>query len=62
MALGKMAWGVLEGDGTGWAMQVPAIVGLALCDGAVLGAVAVVRRRRHATRHTAAGTTGGDLR
>jgi uncharacterized membrane-anchored protein YitT (DUF2179 family) len=50
MALGKMAWGVIEGDGTGWAMQVPAIVGLALCDAVVLYAVSAVRRRAGARR------------
>ncbi len=50
MALGKMAWGVFEGDGTGWAMQVPAVVGLALCDAVVLYAVSAVRRRAGARR------------
>jgi hypothetical protein len=43
MALGKMAWGVIEGDGTGWAMQLPAIVGLAICNGFVLYAHRKVR-------------------
>ncbi len=43
-------WGVIEGDGTGWAMQVPAIVGLALCDAVVLYAVSAVRRRAGARR------------
>ncbi len=45
MALGKLAWGVIEGDGTGWAMQAPAVIGLALCDAGVLYAVRRVRRR-----------------
>jgi len=48
MALGKVAWGVIEGDGTGWAMQVPAVVGLALCDATVLYALS--RLRKHAAR------------
>jgi len=43
--LGKMAWGVIEGDGTGWAMQLPAIVGLAICNGFVLYAHRKVRSR-----------------
>jgi hypothetical protein len=45
MALGKLAWGVIEGEGTGWAMQAPAVIGLALCDAGVLYAVRRVRRR-----------------
>lgn len=50
MALGKMAWGVMEGDGTGWAMQVPAIVGLIVCDAAVLYAMGRKRERSAAER------------
>ncbi|HYP46340.1 MAG TPA: hypothetical protein VEQ66_14210 [Propionibacteriaceae bacterium] len=44
LALGKMAWGVIEGRGTGWAMLIPAITGLIICNGAVLYAM---RRRIH---------------
>jgi hypothetical protein len=51
MALGKMAWGVIEGDGTGWAMQVPALVGLVLCDAAVLYAAGRARKARATRPH-----------
>ncbi|HYO33315.1 MAG TPA: hypothetical protein VES21_10735 [Nocardioidaceae bacterium] len=44
LALGKMAWGVLEGRGTGWAMLIPAITGLVICNGVVVYAM---RRRTH---------------
>lgn len=47
MAVGKMAWGVLEGGGTGWAMLVPAAAGLVIC---VAGVVVAMRRVR--TRST----------
>ncbi|MGY1695447.1 MULTISPECIES: hypothetical protein [unclassified Geodermatophilus] len=30
MAGGKLLWGVVAGDGTGWAMTVPALAGLAI--------------------------------
>ncbi len=53
MALGKVAWGVIEGEGTGWAMQVPAVVGLVVCDAAVLYAMSRLRTRA-ARRHQAA--------
>ena len=43
MAVGKLLWGVLAGDGTGWAMTAPALTGL-LIGNAVL--LFVVRRQR----------------
>ncbi|HEX8507919.1 MAG TPA: hypothetical protein VF635_00255 [Propionibacteriaceae bacterium] len=39
LAVGKMAWGVVEGRGTGWAMLIPAIAGLVICNGVVLYAM-----------------------
>ena len=36
IAVTKLAWGVLDGGGTGWAMLGPALTGLVICDAAVL--------------------------
>ncbi len=36
VAIGKLMWGVVFGGGTGWAMLLPALVGLAVCNVAVL--------------------------
>jgi hypothetical protein len=52
MAVGKVLWGVVFGDGTGWAMTIPALTGLAVGN-AVL--IYVVRRRRARRRHDAGG-------
>ena len=46
MAGGKLLWGVVVGDGTGWAMTVPGLVGLLVCDAAVLWGVRRYRVRR----------------
>jgi hypothetical protein len=46
MAGGKLLWGVVVGDGTGWAMTVPGLVGLLVCDAAVLWGVRRFRGRR----------------
>lgn len=48
MAIGKVLWGVVAGSGSGWAMTVPAFVGLAICDAVFVVVLAVVRRRRSA--------------
>jgi hypothetical protein len=48
LAVGKMAWGVVEGRGTGWAMLVPAMAGLMICNGGVLYAM---RRRGGRSSH-----------
>ena len=45
LAVGKMAWGVVEGRGTGWAMLVPALAGLVICNAGVLYAMRRMRRR-----------------
>ncbi len=52
MAVGKVLWGVVFGDGTGWAMTVPALTGLAVGN-AVL--IYVVRRQRARRRHDSGG-------
>ncbi len=49
MAIGKLVWGIVAGEGSGWAMVVPALVGLAISDVVILAVLAVVRRRRSAT-------------
>src|SRR4028119_648407 len=46
MAGGKLLWGVVVGDGTGWAMTVPGLVGLLIGDVAVLWALRRPRARR----------------
>jgi hypothetical protein len=45
-ALGKVAWSVLEGGRSGWAVLVPALVGMILCDLAVYFGVKYVHGRR----------------
>ncbi|MGK5168867.1 hypothetical protein [Geodermatophilus sp. CPCC 205761] len=47
MAGAKLLWGVVSGDGTGWAMTAPALVGLVLGDVAFLWALRRLRERRH---------------
>jgi hypothetical protein len=46
MAGGKLLWGVVVGDGTGWAMTVPGLVGLLVCDAAVLWGLRRLRAHR----------------
>ena len=46
MAGGKLLWGVVVGDGTGWAMTVPGLVGLLICDVAVLWGLRRLQARR----------------
>ncbi|WP_222272473.1 hypothetical protein [Modestobacter marinus] len=46
MAAGKLLWGVVVGDGSAWAMTVPALVGLLICDAAVLEGLRRLRARR----------------
>jgi len=50
LAVTKLAWGVLFGQGTGWAMLAPAVTGLLICDAAVLYAIGRIRRRSTGTR------------
>lgn len=44
IAVTKVAWGVVDGSGSGWIMLGPALVGLAICDATVLYAARRVRR------------------
>ncbi|CAN5880138.1 hypothetical protein BH10ACT9_BH10ACT9_09150 [soil metagenome] len=50
MAVGKLTWGVVAGDGSGWAMTLPALVGLAIGDVVLVTAWLFLRRRRSAAR------------
>jgi hypothetical protein len=48
MALGKLLWGVVSGDGTGWAMTAPLLAGLVIGNVVFLWALRRLRsRRRH---------------
>ncbi len=46
MLAGKLLWGVVVGDGTGWAMTVPGLVGVLVGDAAVLWGLRRLRARR----------------
>ncbi len=46
MAGGKLLWGVIAGDGTGWAMTAPGLVGLAIGDAVFIGVLRRLRARR----------------
>jgi hypothetical protein len=46
-ALGKVAWSVVEGGQSGWAVLVPAVIGMLVCDAAVYFGVKYVNRRKH---------------
>ena len=43
IAVTKVAWGVVDGVGSGWVMLGPALLGLAICDAAVLYAARRMR-------------------
>jgi hypothetical protein len=58
MALGKLLWGVAFGDGTGWAMTVPLLAGLAVGDAALILAARRLRRRAAGDRELAGGLGG----
>jgi len=47
-ALAKVAWSVVQGDQSGWAVLVPALIGVLVCDAAVYFGVRYInRRKRH---------------
>ncbi len=46
-ALGKVVWSVFEGGQSGWAVLVPALIGMLVCDVAVYFGVQYVNRRKH---------------
>ncbi len=63
MAAGKVAWGVIDGGGTGWAMLPPALAGLIACDVVVLYAAYGIRAkssRRSGRAGTASAHTRGN--
>ena len=45
MALTKLLWGVVSGEGSGWVMLVPALAGLLVCNAVVLYAARRLRMR-----------------
>ncbi len=45
MALTKLLWGVVSGEGSGWVMLVPALAGLLVCNAVVLYAAHRLRMR-----------------
>jgi hypothetical protein len=46
MAVGKLLWGVVAGDGTGWAMTAPGLAGMVIGDVVFLRVLRRTRRRR----------------
>lgn len=48
-ALGKIAWSVAEGGQAGWAVLVPALIGMAVCNAAVVWGVRFIERRKRAS-------------
>ena len=44
-ALGKIAWSVAEGGKSGWAVFVPALIGMLICDIAVYFGVRFIHRK-----------------
>ncbi|MGK5172914.1 hypothetical protein [Geodermatophilus sp. CPCC 205761] len=46
MVGGKLLWGVVAGDGTGWAMTAPALAGLLLCDAVLVRVLQRLRAHR----------------
>jgi hypothetical protein len=45
-ALAKTAWSVFEGGQAGWAVLIPAMIGLVICDAAVYFGVKYINRRK----------------
>jgi hypothetical protein len=46
MAIGKLAWGIVAGDGTGWAMTAPGLAGMVIGDVVFLWVLRRMRARR----------------
>jgi hypothetical protein len=46
-ALGKVAWSVFEGGQAGWAVLLPAVIGLLICDAAIYLGVKYINGRKH---------------
>ncbi|MFT3891297.1 MAG: hypothetical protein QM730_06655 [Anaerolineales bacterium] len=45
-ALGKVAWSVFEGGQSGWAVLIPALIGMFVCDLAVYFGVKYIHKRK----------------
>ena len=45
-ALGKVAWSVISGGESGWAVLVPAVIGMLVCDAAVFLGVKFIHNRQ----------------
>ena len=45
-ALGKVAWSVVEGGQSGWAVLIPAMIGMLVCDLAVYFGVQSINKRK----------------
>jgi hypothetical protein len=45
-ALGKIAWSVSEGGESGWAVLIPAVIGMLVCDAAVYLGVKFINRKK----------------
>jgi hypothetical protein len=48
-AFGKVAWGVAEGGESGWAILVPAMIGLLICNAAVYFGVKFINHKKTQT-------------
>ncbi len=57
MAGSKLLWGVVAGDGTGWAMTAPALAGLLIGDVVFLWVLRRIRARRHQGQPSSEPTT-----
>jgi hypothetical protein len=61
MAVTKMLWGVIDGEGSGWVMLAPALAGLLVCNAVVLYAISRLRTRSsRSPRGRAPATSAGD--
>ncbi len=61
MAVTKLLWGVIDGEGSGWVMLAPALAGLLVCNAVVLYAISRLRTRSSSgPRGRAPATSAGD--
>ena len=51
VAIGKVAWGVIDGGGAGWTLLPPALLGLVVCNAAILYVAHEVRLKGASTEH-----------
>jgi hypothetical protein len=45
-ALGKIVWSVVEGGESGWAVLIPAVIGMLICDAAVYFGVKFIHNKQ----------------